>query len=117
MWLIAKVVPQRTQVVITTSSVEGVQGGLEIVHRKMAVPPKPVTPEVGEVRVVMVAVPDTTLHAPVPTVGVLPANVAVVTPQAGFISVPALAVVGAQPKYNQKLPKWRRKHTMLQSNR
>ena len=99
MWLIAKVVPQRKQVVITTSSVEGVQGGLEIVQRRVAVPgtDKPVTPEVGEVRVVMVAVPETTLHAPVPTAGVLPAKVAVVTPQAGFISVPALAVVGVQP--------------------
>ena len=40
------------------------------------------------------AVPANTDHAPVPTVGVLPANVAVLTPQAGFISVPALAVVG-----------------------
>ena len=98
MWLIAKVVPQRTQVVITTSSVEGVQGGLEIVHRKMAVPPKPVTPEVGEVRVVMVAVPDTTLHAPVPTVGVLAAKVvAVVLSQGRFWSGPALAGVEVQP--------------------
>ena len=85
--------------VITTSSVEGVQGELEIVQRKVAVPgtANPVTPEVGELGVVMVAVPETTLHAPVPTVGVLPAKVAVVTPQAGFISVPALAVVGVQP--------------------
>ena len=83
-------------VVIITSSVEGVQGGLEIVHRRVAVPgpAKPVTPEVGEVGVVMVAVPDTTLHAPVPTVGVFPAKVAVVTPQSGFMSEPAAAVVG-----------------------
>ena len=76
--------PQEGQevVVIITSSVEGVQGGLEIVHRKVAVPgtAKPVTPEVGEVEVVMVAVPDTTLHAPVPTVGVLAAKVVVVLP-------------------------------------
>jgi len=87
---------QQEVVVIITSSVEGVQGGLEIVHRKVAVPgtAKPVTPEVGEEGVVMVAVPDTTLHAPVPIVGVFPAKVAVVTPQAGFISEPAAAVVG-----------------------
>ena len=70
-------------VVIITSSVEGVQGGLEIVHRKVAVPgtAKPVASELGEVGVVvMVAVPDTTLHAPVPTVGVLAAKVVVVLP-------------------------------------
>jgi len=84
-------------VVITTSSVEGVQVPLEIVQRRVAVPPEaanPVTPEVGEVGVVMVAVPDTTDHKPVPAAGVLPAKVAVVAPQAGVISVPALAVVG-----------------------
>ena len=85
------------QEVITTSSVEGVQGELEIVQRKVAVPgtANPVTPEVGEPEVVMVAVPETTDHAPVPTAGVFPANVAVVTPHAGFISVPAAAGVGA----------------------
>ena len=84
-------------VVITTSSVEGVQGELEIVHRRVAVPGtvKPVTPDVGDEGVVMVAVPETTLHVPVPIVGVLPAKVAVVASQAGFISEPALAVVGA----------------------
>ena len=76
--------PQEGQevVVIITSSVEGVQGGLEIVHRKVAVPgtAKPVTPEVGEEGVVMVAVPETTDHTPVPTVGVLAAKVVVVLP-------------------------------------
>ena len=92
-------------VVITTSSKESAHGELEIVHRKVAVPgtANPVTPEVGELGVVMVAVPETTLHAPVPAVGVFPDKVAVVTPQAGFISVPALAVVGVhiQPKVTQ----------------
>jgi hypothetical protein len=74
-----------------------VQGELDIVHRRVAVPgtAKPVTPDVGELGVVIVAVPDTTDHAPVPVVGVLPAKVAVVASQAGFISEPALAVVGA----------------------
>jgi hypothetical protein len=76
---------------------EGVQGGLEIVHCNTAVPgtAKPVTPEVGEPGVVMVAVPETTVHVPVPTTGVLPAKVAVLTPpHAGFIAEPALDVVG-----------------------
>lgn len=84
-------------VVITTSSVEAAQGELDIVQRRMATPgtAKPVTPEVGEEGVVIVAVPETTVHVPVPVVGVLPAKVAVVTPHAGFISKPALAVVGA----------------------
>ena len=81
---------------IITSSVEAVQEELDIVQRKVAVPgtAKPVTPEVGEDEVVIVAVPETTDHAPVPTVAVLPAKVAVITPHAGFISEPALAVVG-----------------------
>ena len=95
-WEIDRVPPQvkHAVVVITTSSVEAVHGELEIVHRSVAVPAaaSPVTPDVGELGVVMVAVPDTTDHAPVPTVAVFPANVAVVTPHAGFISVPALAV-------------------------
>jgi len=83
-------------VVITTSDVEAVQGALDIVQRKVAVSGtvKPVTPEVGELGVVIVAVPDTTDHAPVPTVAVLPANVAIVTPQEGLIAEPALATVG-----------------------
>ena len=86
---------QQAVVVITTSSVEGVQGALEIVHRNVAVPgtANPVTPEVGDPGVVIVAVPDTTAHALVPTTGVFPAKVAVATPQAGLISEPAAAVV------------------------
>jgi len=99
--------PQQEVVVITTSSVEGVQGELEIVQRSVAVPAtaKPVTPEVGEVGVVMVAVPETTDHTPVlGGVAVLPANVAMVTPQAGFWSGPAAAMVGAtlQPPIHPK---------------
>ena len=87
---------QQAVVVITTSSVEGVQGALEIVHRNVAVPgtANPVTPEVGDPGVVIVAVPDTTAHALVPTTGVFPAKVAVVTSHVGCISAPALAVVG-----------------------
>lgn len=67
-----------------------------MVQRKVAVPgtANPVTPEVGEAGVVMVAVPETTVHKPVPTVGVLPANVVMVESQARVESGPALAVVG-----------------------
>ena len=81
--------------VMTTSSVEGEQGALEIVHLNVADAPitNPVTPEVGDEGVVIVAVPETTDQFPVPTVGVLPANVVVVTLQR-FWSEPALAVVG-----------------------
>ena len=54
----------------------------------------PITPDVGEDVVMMVAVPETTDQAPVPVAGVFPAKVAVVTPQAGLISLPAAAIVG-----------------------
>jgi hypothetical protein len=54
----------------------------------------PVTPDVAEDGVVIVAVPLTTLHAPVPEVAVLPASVKDVLLQL-TISVPALATVAA----------------------
>ena len=82
-WVIAKVPPQQNVVVvIITSSVVTAQGELDIVQRKVAVPgtTKPVIPEVGEDDAVIVAVPETTDHAPAPTVGVLPAKVTVVKP-------------------------------------
>ena len=52
-----------------------------IVHRSVTESPgtNPVMADVDKVGVVMVAVPDTTVHSPVPTVGELPAKVAVVT--------------------------------------
>ncbi|MBL4734535.1 MAG: hypothetical protein JKY18_04185 [Flavobacteriales bacterium] len=53
---------------------------LVLVQRRVAkegAAAKPVTPELGSVSVVMVAVPLTTVHSPVPTVMVLPANVVV----------------------------------------
>ncbi len=52
-----------------------------IVHLKVALAPtvKPVIVVVGELAVVIVAVPLVTVHAPVPVVGVLAAMVAVVT--------------------------------------
>jgi hypothetical protein len=79
--------------VIVTVDVEGVQGGFEIVHSKTFGPtPNPVTPDVGEVGVVIVPVPLTNVHNPVPTVGVLPANVAVVAQT--LCGGPAIEVVG-----------------------
>ena len=52
----------------------------------------PVTPDVGELGVVTLALPAITVHAPVPTEGVFPARVAVV--EQTVWSVPALEVVG-----------------------
>ena len=79
--------------VIVTSSKLAVQGALLIVQRNTFAPTaRFVTPLVGDPGVVTVAPPLITVHAPVPTVAVLPARVAVVahTPW----SVPAAAVVG-----------------------
>ena len=65
-------------VIKTVSDIEG-HDPLEIVQRNVLPPiPKPVNPEVAEVGVVMVPVPKTNVHRPVPTVGALPASVAVV---------------------------------------
>lgn len=61
------------------SSVDGVQVEFEIVHLNVLIPiVNPVTPEVGDVGVVMVAPPVMTVHNPVPTIGAFPASVAVV---------------------------------------
>ena len=77
-----------------TSSVEGGHVPLVIVHRNVLEPTtNPVTPEVGELGVVIVPVPLTKLHMPVPIAGVFPANVAVAVHNDW--SGPALAVVGA----------------------
>ena len=82
--------------IISTSSVEAAHDPLVIVQRKVAVPDaaKPVTPEVGELGVLMVAVPEITVQLPVPVAGVFPANVAVVPSHVAFISVPAADTVG-----------------------
>ena len=63
--------------VSTTSSDDAVHAPLLIVQRRVALEPAgtPVTPEVAEEDELIVAVPLTKLHAPVPVVGVLPANV------------------------------------------
>lgn len=65
--------------VMVTVEVDGVHGGFEMVHSKTFGPtPNPVTPEVGDAGVVIVPAPLTKVHNPVPTVGVFPANDAVV---------------------------------------
>ena len=73
-----------------------VQVPLVIVQRRVAGLPAvtPVTPEVAEDGVVIVAVPLTTLQAPVPTLGALPASVKDVLLQLTR-SVPAAATVAA----------------------
>ena len=69
--------------VIVTSSMLAVQGALLIVQRNVYVlPAVPVNVLVGLLVVVILPpVPEIMLHAPVPTVGALPANVVLVTPQ------------------------------------
>ena len=64
--------------IVTSSVLE--QAPLVMVHLSTAALPtsKPVNPEVGDAASVIVAVPEKTDHAPVPTVGVFPARVAVV---------------------------------------
>jgi hypothetical protein len=86
----------KAHVVITTSSVLGVQGLLLIVQRKVTLPAatKPVTPLEADVGAVIVAVPLTTLHKPVPVTGTFPAKVAEVKPQAKVWSEPAAATLG-----------------------
>ena len=60
------------------SSIEGVQSPFEVVHRKVFAPSIiPVTPEVGEVGAEKTPDPAMTVQNPVPTIGVLAANVAV----------------------------------------
>jgi hypothetical protein len=66
-----------------TSSVTAVQGGFVTVHLNVALVPAgtPVTVEVGEDGVVIVAVPLTTVHVPVPAAGAVAASVKLLVPQ------------------------------------
>ena len=79
--------------VTMTVSFDAAQVPFEIVQTKLFAPTdSPVTPEVGELGVVTVALPAMTVHAPVPTAGVFPPSVAIVE-QTSW-SGPAFAVVG-----------------------
>ena len=66
--------------VITTSSVDAVQGAFAIVHLSVDDTPtvNPVTPDVGDVVVVATAVPEIVDQLPTPDKAVLPAKFAVV---------------------------------------
>ena len=79
----------------TTSSHDEGHTPLVIVQRRVALVPAgtPVTPELAEVEFVIVAVPLTTLHAPVPVVGTFPASVNALLLHCVW-SGPAFAVVG-----------------------
>ena len=90
----ASAVDGGAKLVSTTLSTE-VQAPLVIVHARVAAEPAgtPVTPEVLELGVVIVAVRLTTLQAPVPTEGEFPARVKLPLLQL-FKSEPALEVVG-----------------------
>ena len=57
---------------IVTFETEGAQGAFEMVHAKTLFPsPNPVTPVVGDNELLMVPIPETKVHTPVPTVAVL----------------------------------------------
>jgi len=78
---------------MATVEVDGGQVPLEIVHWKTFVPVlSAVIPVVGDVGVIIVPPPDTNVHKPVPTTGVLPVIVAVA--KHNVCVLPALARVG-----------------------
>ena len=68
-------------ITMVTSSLEAAQAPFVIVHLNVTLEPTliPVTVELAEFGVVMVAVPDVTLQVPLPVTGTLPANVVLVT--------------------------------------
>lgn len=77
-----------------TVSREGGQEPLLMVQTKRLRPvERPLTAEVGELTEVMVPVPDTSDHVPVPTEGVFPAKALV--PEQITWSAPAAALVGS----------------------
>ena len=81
--------------VSTTSSKLGAHTPLLIVQRNVALVPTgtPVTPLLKVPAAVIVAVPDTTVHKPVPTTGLLPPSVKAPLLHCSW-SAPAVATVG-----------------------
>ena len=79
----------------TTLSVVAVHDPLEIVHVKVALLPAviPVTPDVAEEALVIVAVPLATVHVPLPTEAALPAKVKLALAHCSM-SLPAADTVG-----------------------
>jgi hypothetical protein len=76
-------VPGESTVESTISSKLSTQGGLLMVHLKVALVPAgtPLTAEVAEPGLAIVAVPLITVQVPVPEVGTFPARVKVPVPQ------------------------------------
>ena len=57
---------------MVTFETDGAQGELEMVHAKILFPnPSPVTPVVGDNELLIVPIPETKVHAPVPKMAVL----------------------------------------------
>jgi len=78
---------------MVTLSNEEAQTPLEIVHLNMLFPTEsPDTPEVGEVELSKIEVPEITVQRPVPIIGEFPESVATV--EQIVWSVPAFAIVG-----------------------
>ena len=79
----------------TTLSVEAVHDPLDIVHVKVALLPAvmPVTPDVAEEALVMLAVPLATVHVPLPTEAALPDKVKLASAH-WAMSLPAADTVG-----------------------
>jgi hypothetical protein len=78
-----------------TVAVEAKHGGFEIVHAKTFVPnPKPVIVVFSIVGFVIIPLPETKVHIPVPTVGVFAAIVAELDEIQSVCVDPAFAVVG-----------------------
>jgi hypothetical protein len=81
-----------TPVIVTWAKL-GEQGLLEIVHWKTFGPaPNPLTAELGNAALAIIPLPLTSVHTPVPTIGVFPLRVALV-PQT-LCAIPASATVG-----------------------
>ena len=82
-------------ILIEIVEVDEAQGGFEMVHAKIFRPnPKPVTVVLGEVGLVITPLPETKVHNPVPTVGVLADNVPFGEETQSVCERPAFAMVG-----------------------